>query len=380
MTKYLFFLFLLTLGFVKPLFSQIGGTQTYSFLTLPNSARIASLGGKVVSIVDNDINLAYYNPAILSDEMQNHLSMNYSDYFTDINYGYASYAFPKKDDNRGMWAAGIYFIHYGSFIEADEYGTILGQFSASEYALNVIYSRPFSDRIRIGVNLKPVLSYFERYSSYGLASDWGMYYMGKSQRFSSALVFRNLGLQLTSYNKESFNREQLPFEILAGLSFMPKHAPFRLSFTFHQLQKPNLTYESSLDEENETSFDPKEDELPEQYKYIPKSSEGMMFSEMFYTAQGFFNEYSDPFFRHLNVSVEFLPFDNFYVSLGYNHQRRQELKISNKRGLVGFSLGMGINIKKINISYGRASYHLAGATNNFSIRTDISRFYRSSLK
>ena len=67
---------------------QLGGNATYAFLNLTNSARVASLGGKVVSIWDDDLNLPFHNPSLLHEGMSNHLVVNYVNYFSDINYGY----------------------------------------------------------------------------------------------------------------------------------------------------------------------------------------------------------------------------------------------------------------------------------------------------
>jgi hypothetical protein len=44
--------------------------------------------------------------------------------------------------------------------------------------------------------------------------------------------------------------------------------------------------------------------------------------------------------------------------------------------MVGFSYGFGIKISKFHLSYGRATYHLAGASNHFSISTNFSSFYK----
>ena len=66
--------------------AQLGGNATYAFLNLTNSARVASLGGKVVSIWDDDLNLSFHNPSNLHEGMSNHLVMNYVNYFSDINY------------------------------------------------------------------------------------------------------------------------------------------------------------------------------------------------------------------------------------------------------------------------------------------------------
>ncbi|MDX2442255.1 MAG: hypothetical protein QNK30_00520 [Bacteroidales bacterium] len=43
------------------MFGQIGGRSTYAFLNLTNSARVAALGGKIVSLPDNDLDLPFHN-------------------------------------------------------------------------------------------------------------------------------------------------------------------------------------------------------------------------------------------------------------------------------------------------------------------------------
>ncbi len=56
-------------------FAQKGGESTYSFLGLTNSARVAALGGEAVSLMDDDINLVFHNPALLSPGMHNNLNL-----------------------------------------------------------------------------------------------------------------------------------------------------------------------------------------------------------------------------------------------------------------------------------------------------------------
>jgi hypothetical protein len=71
--------------------------------------------------------------------------------------------------------------------------------------------------------------------------------------------------------------------------------------------------------------------------------------------------------RHLIFGVELIPSKNFYVSAGYNYQRRKELEVATKVSTVGFSWGFGINTSLLNIEFGRATYHLAGSSNNVSV-------------
>ena len=74
-------------------YSQIGGKYTYQFLNLVTSPRQAALGGKTLTIYDQDVNQGIYNPATINAEMDNHLSLNYGSYFGEVSYGTGAYAY-----------------------------------------------------------------------------------------------------------------------------------------------------------------------------------------------------------------------------------------------------------------------------------------------
>jgi hypothetical protein len=310
---------------------------------------VASLGGKVVSLPEDDLNLPFHNPALLSPGMSDNLVLNYVGYFAGIKYGYASYA--KSFESLGNFALGLHYIDYGEFTYADVNGIRAGEFSASEYALNMIYSRKIDSFIRVGINIKPIYSSFEKYNSTGIAADLGIEYFNPSNLFSAGLVLKNIGTQISTYYGTA-GREPLPFEIQAGVSQKLAYAPFRFSVLLQHLQKWDLSYESTLN--NDNLFD-------------PLSGEGNEKSGI--------DKFADNMMRHVILGMEFLPTDNFYVSLGYNYLRRQELKLSARPAMVGFSWGFGLKLSKFHLSYGRASYSLAGGSNHFSISTNLAEFY-----
>ena len=331
------FIFFLTIQ----AFAQIGGTHTYSFLNLINSARVASLGGDVIAINDNDLNLTYHNPALLNPAMKQDLVINYINYFTDINYGYVSYATSLK--NSGMFSTGIHYINYGKFIAANESGIVTGEFKAAEYAINLTYSQSIDSSFHVGTNIKPVISTLEKYTSIGIVADFGVLYKNDDNLFNAALVIKNLGTQLKGYTNE---KEKLPFNIQLGISQKLRHAPLRFSVTLDHLEKPDLTYDVP---ESESSTDPFFEE-PEESKI---------------------DQIADQVMRHVILGIEFSPLENLYIRAGYNYRRRKEMLIESKTSTIGFSWGFGVKISKFQISYGRSTYHLAGATDHFSITTNL---------
>ncbi|HMT30061.1 MAG TPA: penicillin-binding protein, partial [Bacteroidia bacterium] len=106
--------------------AQIGGNNTYEFLNLSSSARLAAMGGKLVPVKDNDLNLVFANPALLNSEMSKQLTFSGVGYFADIKYGYVAYASDYK--NLGSFAAGMHYVNYGDFTETDETGQVIGEF------------------------------------------------------------------------------------------------------------------------------------------------------------------------------------------------------------------------------------------------------------
>ncbi|MCK5731169.1 MAG: type IX secretion system protein PorQ, partial [Draconibacterium sp.] len=237
--------------------AQIGGESTYQFLELTNSARVAALGGTQIALHDTtDLNLPYTNPALLHKAMDNRVLVNYINYLTDINYGYASYA--RTYDGIGNFALGMHYINYGEFKEATESGELTGiNFNAAEYALNIIYSNSYK-RLKYGANLKPILSSFESYQSVGIAADLGISFMSKTGLTNVALVASNMGTQITTYY-DNGDREKIPFNLQAGLSRCLKHAPLIFSITLQNLSNWDLANPESDPNNNETIiFEPEE--------------------------------------------------------------------------------------------------------------------------
>jgi len=328
--------------------AQLGGSKTFMFLNMSNSARVSALGGNYVPVYDHDITLAYSNPSLISEKMHNQLSINYLNYFADVNAGFLAYG--RHFKKAGTFVATLQFLGYGDFTERDEVGQELGSFSASEYALTIGWSKKLTDHLQMGVNLKNIYSKLESYSSYGIAADVALSYIREKKGFTSSLIIKNIGSQISTYTGD--RREPIPFEIQWGTSKKFEHAPFRLVLLINDMQKWDLTYS---DPNKEPDIDP--------FTGEPVDDKGW--------------EWGDKLMRHTVFGVEFAPGKgNFLVQLAYNYRRRQELKIASRTAMVGFSFGFGIKISKFKLSYSHANYHLAGGTNTFTITTNFSDFLK----
>ncbi len=326
---------------MSPLFSQTGGDDVYEFLNLTHSGLVASLGGTNVSLPGNDLNLAYHNPALLNSDMNNTMALNYVNYFAGINYGLAMYSlsYPKV----GNFEVGLTYLNYGSFTETDASGNITGSFTAAEYAFSMMYSRKIDSLFSVGVNFKPVLSNLEKYTSVGFAFDIGGSWHNQSNLFSAGIVLKNAGYQITTY--AGGPREKLPFEIQAGFSQKLAYAPFRFSITLTHLEKFDLTYQYIVPDSTVNTAPVK-------------------------------SQFFENLMRHFVVGVELIPHKNFYLSAGYNYQRRRELEVDSNVSTVGFSWGFGIKTTWLDIEFGRATYHLAGSSSNVSLIVRLDKIYK----
>jgi hypothetical protein len=76
------------------------------------------LAVKVITIYDEDVNQANFNPATINPEMDNHLAPNYGSYFGEVTYGTASYAYTY--DQHYKLSAGVNYVNYGDFEGYDE--------------------------------------------------------------------------------------------------------------------------------------------------------------------------------------------------------------------------------------------------------------------
>lgn len=298
-----------------------GGQHVFSFLTLPQSARVTGLGGAQIAVRDDDPVFAITNPAALNPAMSGRIAFNHNFFLGGIQHGYISYAqqLPK-------WGftmhGGIQYMSYGEIKRADEFGDIQGTVKAGETAFTLGASRPLTDKLSLGLNARMAFSRLDTYKSSALLADAGLMYADSSNRFTAGLVISNAGTQLSTYDDL---KETLPFDIQLGVSKRLKHLPFRFAVIAHHLHQWDIRYDDpNLQGDEVLLFG---DEQPKENRATAAI---------------------DNFFRHLIFNGEFLLGKNegFRIRLGYNHLLKRELSVSNYRSLAGFSGGLGIKISR----------------------------------
>ena len=315
---------------------QIGGKYTYQFLNLVTSPRQAALGGKVITIYDDDVNQAHFNPATINADMDNHLALNYGSYFGEVTYGTASYAYT-YDRHLQTFQAGVNYVNYGNFEGYDENGLATSSFTGSEIAVNLGYSYnvPFTD-LHIGASAKLISSTLESYNSFGGAFDIGALYIDERNDVNWALAIRNIGTQFSTYNGIN---EKLPLEIIVGVSQELENVPIRWHLTLENIQQWNISFSN------------------------PNRAQSSFSGDSINEKVSFFNNA----LRHVVMGVELFPRKAINLRIGYNFRRAEELRIEEQRNFSGISLGFGLKMNKLKFNYSYSRYTLAGNTSLFGL-------------
>jgi hypothetical protein len=332
--------FLLAFLLSASVFSQIGGRAVYQFLNLAQSPRQAALGGKTVTVVDYDVNQAFYNPATINADMHKRLSVNYGSYYGEVSYGTAAYAYT-YDRHLQTFHAGINYINYGTFEGRDELGNLTSDFTGSEAALSLgyAYNIPWTDMF-VGANVKLISSTLESYNSWGTAVDLGFLYVDYDNDINYGLTVRNLGFQIKPYEDTN---EKLPLAIDAGVSQLMENVPIRWHVTFENLQQWNIAFSN------------------------PNRAQGSLDGGSEEEKVSFFNNA----LRHLILGAELFPEKGFNLRLGYNFRRSEELRILDQRNFSGISVGFGLRFGKVKFDYSYSRYTVAANTSLFGLMIDL---------
>ncbi len=317
------------------LLSQIGGKDSFQFLNTPINARVAALGGYNVSQNRGDLNWTFYNPALLDSVHSGDVGLSHVNFYGS-RYSQLGYAFGMK--GVGKMAAGLTHLSHGNFDSYDEAGNYLGTFNASEYAFRVSISHRVGPFV-MGVAPQLAVSNIAGFRSSAIMADIGGVFQHPNKQLSVGLVIKNAGFPLSKYAEE---RSRLPFDVQLGMTFKPSQMPVIFSFTGTNLPKQNLVY---FEPDSRVSFNQAE--------------------------PGAFNK----IFSRVNIGAEFVLGEHLHMLSGYNHRIRRELRTEQAGGPAGFSLGVWIKIKSLEVTVARSQYHVAGGNTYFTLSHNVNQLF-----
>jgi len=327
------------------LFGQtIGGTSVYNFLKLSNTPQLTGLGGVNVSQTSNDVGMAFYNPALLRPIMHTQMNAVFNNFYAGISAYHLSLGYHhQKLHTNFLW--GLHYLSYGSIQQTDASGNVYGNLHPTDWVMQISASRKYLDKWSYGATLKFINSNYGQYVSNGIAADVAVMYFDSSRLFSASVVAKNMGSQLKKYDGST--AEDLPFDLIAGLSFRLKNAPFSFSVTAYHLHQFDIRY-------NDTTF-----------------SNDDVFGSAKSNSSGF-----DKIFRHFVIASQIYLSDKIEVSLGYNYLRRKELNVGKDgNGLNGFSVSVGALFKKIQIRFARTYYQKGTACNQLGLNLPLNQYF-----
>ena len=285
----------------------------YNFLRLPVSAHAAALGGENITIIEDDPALMFSNPALAASVNDKTIGLSYMNYMDGVNYMSAS--FNKILKEKATLAGGIQYVNYGKMKQTDENNVQSGEFSASDIAIDAIFSYQLSERIVGGITAKFIMSYIGSYSSMAVGIDLGVNYYDPDREWSISAVAKNLGGEVKAYDEE-FGK--MPLDLQVGVSKTFAALPVRLSATLVDLTHYNYSFKN-----------------------------------------------------HIILGADVLLSQSLWIGAGYNFRRVEEMKISDGESEsshgAGLSFGAGLNLErfKLNVAYGK--YHVSSTSLNVNV-------------
>lgn len=309
------------------------GQSSLAFLNTPSSATMSGLGGVNASLSDSDPGMIQGNPSLLDSSFASTGSVNY--FLMPTGIGLSTVRYNHLFAKAGLFSASVQYQSYGKIDAYDAVGNPIGRASAGEFAVAISHVRQ-SNNFRFGGTMKFAGSQLAGYHSNALLFDAGALFVHPNKRWTVALSMLNFGFITNKFSKSS--TVDVPFDIRLGTTIKPEHMPIRFSLTLHQLHNWDLIQPDEV---------------------VPGK-----------------NTFLDNTFRHVVFGAEILFSKNIHGLIGYNHLRRQELKLESAPGFSGFSVGAVIDIKNIDFAYAFGGYHTAGSSHSFSLNANISELIK----
>ena len=311
----------------------LGGIAAYSFMKLPIGGQLSALGGKNVSLFSSDLSLITENPALLKKNHHAFISTTFNRVapYTNALQGLGAYHDEKSNTT---FALGVVHLLYGQEYQTDASGNILGNFNAYDQLISASFAKSYEKRWRYGASLKFAYSSYGIYRSSALAADVGLTYFDENNAFQVGFAAKNMGFQLKTYGGQP---EELPFDLVIGLSKQLQKAPLRFSISGQRLHQFDLLYNDSL--YNNENFGASNDA-------------GVL----------------KKIFSHFVLGTELLLGDKLVIMAGYNVLRRNELSIKNiASGLTGFSYGLQLKLNRLHLNYARSHYQSTLVQNQLTL-------------
>ena len=317
----------------------LGGSSIYNFLKLPQHPVTAALGGRNVSTFSREAGLITENTALVRSDNNGQVSTNFTFLSPGMNALTATgiYEYKKINTNFGLT---IGHIQYGNTDQTDASGNIFGVFNPFDQYVQLTASRKYGSRWHYGSAFKFIHSSYGAFRSSALVVDIGLAYFDKEKKLQFGFSAKNMGTQLKTYSGVG---EDLPFDMVIGLTKQLEKSPLRFSITAQKIHQFDLLY-------NDTTFT---------IANFGRNKEN-----------GFFRKV----FSHFIFGTELLIGDKLVLMGGYNFLRSMELRLpSLTNGLTGIGYGLNLKLLKFDFYFSRSHYQTTIAQNQMGITYHVEK-------
>ena len=320
------------------LLAQVGGQRSFEFLNIPADGMVFALGGVSSTFGTNQF---VQNPGLIVNSESGEVALSYVSYVGGIGLSQLNYV--SEFSKIGKIGAAITYFNYGNFKGTDNTGAATNEFSAADWALELVYGNQ-ANNFSFGGGIKLIHSGIGGFGATAIAADFGGAFIHPSKDFVVGLTINNIGFVVSEYSETSDSK--LPLDLGLGMSLKPEHMPVRFHVSAYHLQKPDVAY-SNLD-------DP----------FVEDNN----------------IKVTDFLLRHLTVGTEVLFSKHVAGMVGYNHLRHQELKLPSSGGAAGWNFGFKLAVKKWTLVYAHSTYNSAGGSNSFTLTTNVKKvFFRKEI-
>ncbi|MCX6827439.1 MAG: PorV/PorQ family protein [candidate division Zixibacteria bacterium] len=285
------------------------GTSVFNFLKIEVAARPTAMGGAFTGLADDEASL-FYNPAGIVELDGRRFILGYHNNVFDMQSGFLGYLQPL---GQGKAAAYINYLNYGDFIRTNAAGEEMGTFSGGDILFAAGYASSVSSYVHIGGVAKFIYEKIDCYSSTGVAVDLGVKWFLKNGRTTLGLMVQNIGAQLSGFTSSS-SKDPLPLNLRGGFSSRLRGLPLLIA------------------------------------------GDVVMPSD------------NDIYFA---LGTEYLNLKPLFLRLGWTMFGSNYKTHSSKDNLAGFSAGLGIEYKRIQISYALSPQAELGTSHRITLTGGI---------
>jgi len=191
-----------------------------SFLKIGVGAEAIGLGSAYTALANN-VNALHWNPAGLSQIRTRQLGAMHNQWILDTYLDYVGFAMPlsPNPDSRfpvhGVIAASVLYFNQGELEGRGEDRSVTGNFTASDIAFTMGYSRNVPGIGALGAGVKLLRQQIDDAQAFGVAVDLGFQRALLVKDLQAGIAIQNLGPQMKFVN-DGYN---LPLTASVGLGY-----------------------------------------------------------------------------------------------------------------------------------------------------------------